>query len=127
MPARKGGEQQEGQERQHDSHDDEVGEDDRVFERLCHPDKIQRILVHGDQVRQGSGVVIAEEGTAAALDADAKVTDPHQQVGVADNVGYGGGDSRLYLRRAEDRRVVLVVEGYEIYVGDEWRGRGAAC
>jgi hypothetical protein len=54
------------------------------------------------------------------LDADAKIANPYEEVGIANNVRNGGGDSWVDLSWAEDCWILLVVEGYEEDVRDDW-------
>ena len=76
-------------------------------------------MVHGDEVSERGGILVAHECAAAFLDADPEVADTDVQVGVADYVGYGGGDAGIDLHGAEDGGVLLVVEGDEVDVGNE--------
>ena len=104
----------------------QVRENDVVLERAGHPDQVQRVLIDRDLRRQRAGVVAAQERAAVRVDADAEVADAHLELGVADDVGDRRRHARVDLRRVEDGRVVLVVEGDEEDVGDEGRGGGAA-
>ena len=104
----------------------EVGKDDAIFECTGDPDQVQGILIHADLAREAGRVVAAQERSSVRIDADPEVADPDFQLGLADDVGYGGRDPRVDLRGIERRSVRLVVEGYEKDVGDLRRRRGAA-
>jgi hypothetical protein len=54
------------------------------------------------------------------LDADAKISNSYEEVGIANDVRDGSGDSWVDLSWAEDGWILLVVEGYEEDVRYEW-------
>lgn len=96
------------------------------LERLRDIDQIQRILIDGNLLREQRRIVRAQETAAVRVDADAEVADADFEFGFADDIGDGGRDAGVDLRRAVGGRVVLVVEGYEEDSGDEGGGGGAA-
>lgn len=101
-----------------DEYSHQVREDDAILERTGHPDQIQRILIDADLARQAAGVVAAQERASVWVDADAKISHPHFQLCLADDVRYGCGDSWVDLCGIKGRWVTLVVKGYEEYVGN---------
>jgi len=54
------------------------------------------------------------------LDADAKIANSYEEVGIADDVCDGGRDSWVDLSWAEDGWILLVVEGYKEDVRYDW-------
>lgn len=91
----------------------QIRKDNRVLELARNPDKVQRILVHGDLVREGRRVVRAQPGAAVGVDADAEVTDAGLEASGSGDVGDGLVDVVVDLGRVRGGRVAFVVEGYE--------------
>lgn len=117
MPSREGCEEDEGQECEDDGNDKEVGEDDGVFERAGHPNQVKRVLIDADQICKRGRILVTHPCSAICFDTDAEVSNSYSKVGVVYYVGNGGRHARVDLHRAENRRILLVVQGDEIDVG----------
>lgn len=89
MPAREGGEEDEGEEGEDNGNDEQVGEYDSILEGSRNPDQVQWILVDGQIVDERSCVVGANVTTAVTVDADAEVANTHAELSVTDDVGDG--------------------------------------
>ena len=132
VPARKGSKEDEGDESEDDGNDaetevsyrfatqirkraldlHEVWEDYGVLEGTCHPDQIQRVLVHTDQLRQCRCVLVAHEGPTIGLYANAEISNTDFESCLSDDVGDCCADTRVDLSRAESRWIRMVVERY---------------
>ncbi len=99
----------------------EVREHDHVLELAREPDEIQRVLVYRDLVGERRGIVAAQPAAAVGADADAEVADAGLEPGVADDIPDRLVDVVVDLRRVRHGRVVLVVQGEEVYV--RYQGR----
>jgi hypothetical protein len=108
VPAREGGQQDEGEEGEDDGDDEQVGEDDGVLESRRDPHQIERVLVDVQVVDERGGVVGADVAAAVSVDADAEVADAHAELGVADNVCDGLRDTGVDLLRGVGGRVLFV-------------------
>ena len=83
------------------------------------PDQVERILVYGNLVGQGCGIVTAQPGAAVGVDADTKIAYASLEMGVAGNVGNGSVHIVVDLRCVGNRLVVLVVEREQKDAGDQ--------
>ena len=100
----------------------QIRKHDTILERLRHPYQIQGILIDADLLGEECSIVGAEKATSVRIDADAEVSHSYFQLGVTDDIGYGGSDARIDLRGIVDGRVHFVVEGYD---EDAWYERRA--
>lgn len=127
VPAREGGEKEEGYEGEDDGDDEQVWEYYTVLERIGDPDQIQRILIDTDRFGQQRRIVRAEETSSVGVDTDSKISDSYFQMCVANEIGYRRADAGIDLGWVVCGRVHLVVEGYEEDVGYRGGGRGTTC
>lgn len=86
VPAREGGEKDEGEEGENNGHDKKVWEDDSVLEGRCHPNKVERILINRKVVDKGGCVVGTDVATSISVDADTEVADAYTELRSTDNV-----------------------------------------
>lgn len=108
VPSWEGCEQDEGEEGKNQGDDQEIGEDDGVFEGCCDPDKVERVLVHGQVLDEGGCVVGTDVATSIAVDADAEVSNTHAELSIANNVCDGLCDARIDLFGGVCRCVLLI-------------------
>lgn len=102
-----------------EGHSHQVREHNHVLELSSEPDQVEGVLVEGNLVGQGCGIVAAQPGASVGVDANAKVADTGLEMGVAGYAGYAGVGIVVDLRRVGHSLVFLVVERQEEDVGDQ--------
>lgn len=122
VPSGEGGQKQEADEGEDDGDNDQVRKHDHVLELRCQPNQVERILVHGNLVGEGSRIVGAEPRSTVRVDANTKVAYTCLKMGRANNVANGLVAIVVDLCSVGRRRVVRVVQREQENVWYQRRG-----